>query len=338
VTGRLLLPGNKPLASGIADITIDPTHHVYAPSGPDGVFVFPAVPPGSYSLLLSDPLGTGVATRSISVTADVSIGDIVLDVDAPTVAAMTPAPASASVLRNTTIRLTFSEPIRPGTINADNVALTGPAGTVAATLDVTDGDTVVTMTPLAALADESRYSVRVRNVQDRFAKPMAADFVAAFTTVDIKAPIVIDASPAAGTGGAPVSTPIRIRYSETIDPARFSGAPIVLTGPAGVVAGRTDYLLGNTTVVFTPNLPLAEDASYTVSVQRATDLSGNTQASALTYQFTTTDRTAPQIAALVPANNGNVVENGITSVTADVGTAHDQRPVVDEPAAQRVAA
>jgi hypothetical protein len=151
---------------------------------------------------------------------------------------------------------------------------------------------------------------------------MTADYVAVLTTLDDSVPAVVETSPAAGTAGAPIGTPIRIKYSESINRNAFTGSPIALAGPGGAVAGRTDYLLGNTIIVFTPNAPLAEDATYTVTVQAAMDLAGNRQAAPLSYQFTTSDRTPPQI-ELKAGNDGLVVEDGIAKVTAEVGTTND---------------
>src|SRR5262249_38322206 len=89
------------------------------------------------------------------------------------------------------------------------------------------------------------------------------------------------------------------------------------------VDGRIDFAFGNTAIVFTPTLPLQEDARYEVQTLPATDLSGNVQPIGLTYAFTTTDRTAPTISSLTPGNNGTVIENGVTQVVANVGTTHD---------------
>lgn len=325
VSGRALLSADTPAAHIVAQLitSVDPDLRLFAESGADGVFTFPAVPPGTHPLSLNDPIGPGVASRSVTVAANVALGDVLLDTAAPSILASNPANAATGVPSNTAIRVTFSEPIRPGTITAETVSLSGPAGALLATLDFSDNDSIVTLTPLAPLAPETRYTLRVFGVQDRFGKVMGGDYVATFTSVDITPPAIVSANPAVETGGAPVYSPIRIAFSETIDPVRFVGAPIVLTGPAGAVAGRTDYLFGNTVVVFTPNFPLSEDSQYDVTVARATDLAGNSQAAALSYRFTTTDRTPPQIAALTAANGGLIVENGTTSVVAQVGAAND---------------
>ena len=52
---------------------------------------------------------------------------------------------------NQAVRVVFTEPILPGTVNATNVVLEAPTGPVTYALNVSDGDTVATLTPLAPL-------------------------------------------------------------------------------------------------------------------------------------------------------------------------------------------
>jgi hypothetical protein len=76
-------------------------------------------------------------------------------------------------------------------------------------------------------------------------------------------------------------------------------------------------------MVFSPAYPLAEDAVYHVTVLPATDLAGNVQPAGLDFEFATTDRTPPLIAALTPVGTGQVVEGGVARVVADVGPSFD---------------
>ena len=322
VSGRVLLPGDRPLAGALAELIVDNSLSIFAESGSNGIFTFAAAPTGTYQIVISDPIGSGRALRTVTITGDVSLGDILLDVAAPLVIASTPAPAAIGVGAQDPITITFSEPVRQATADA-GISLSGPAGSVMARIDYTNDDSVAVLTPLASLTHQTRYTLRVHGVEDRFGKPMTADYVATFTTLDDTPPMVVETSPANGTNGAPIVTPVRIRYSESINRSGFTGDPIALTGPDGAVAGRTDYLLGNTLIVFTPNAPLKEDAAYTATVQPAKDLAGNQQPAAVSFQFRTSDRTAPEIVDLIPANGGLVVEDGIAKVTADVSTSND---------------
>src|SRR6185295_17181540 len=82
-----------------------------------------------------------------------------------------------------------------------------------------------------------------------------------------------------------------------------------------------DYTLGNTVLVFTPNLPLDEAAAYRVQMSAAVDPAGNAQPQDLDYVFSTTDRTPPQVLGLHAA--ASVIEHTTATVTADLGASHD---------------
>ena len=236
----------------------------------DGSFVFDPAPLAPYTLMLQDPIGSGIAQRTGTVTANSLLGDIVLDEAPPAIAASAPAASASAVPQNQIITLTFTEPILPGTVNATNVVLESPTGPVTYALNISNGDTVATLTPLAPLKDETRYVIRVENVKDRVGKVMPARYTSTFTTVDITAPSFVSINPAVGANGVPVYTPVRIQFSEPIDPAKFGGPPFTMTGPQGVaIAGRLDYIQGNTILVFTPNIPLADDSAYRVRMSAA---------------------------------------------------------------------
>src|SRR5262249_29081590 len=156
-------------------------------------------------------------------------------------------------------------------------------------VNVVEGDTVATLTPISALKDETRFTVRVDGVKDRVGKTMAPRFTSTFTTLDITPPSFVSIGPAPGSNGVPIYTPVRIQFTEPIDPAKSRGPPIAMTGPQGAVTGRIDYTLGNTVLVFTPNLPLDEATVYRVVMSAAGDPTGNMQAQDLDYTFSTTD-------------------------------------------------
>jgi hypothetical protein len=327
VGGRVLRAAGQPASGVVAELILGPgtpgERRLYHETSADGVFLFDPSPLASYTLNLQDPAGPGLAVRSGSVAGDGVLGDIVLDEAPPAVASTVPAASGVAVPKDQVVRIVFTEPILPGTVTAQNVVLQGPSGVVAYALNVTDGDTVATLTPLAPLKDETRYSIRVDGVNDRVGRVMAASYTSSFTTVDITAPTFTSISPAVNGSGVPIVSPVRIQFSEPIDPARFHAPAFTLTGPQGAIAGRLDYILGNTVLVFTPNLPLAEASAYRVQMSAAVDAAGNSQPQDLDYVFTTTDRTPPQILGLVAANNGAVIENTTASVTANVGASHD---------------
>lgn len=381
LSGRVLFSDQSP-AQGIL-LTLDllrmmPTNPnipwiLYGQTDAEGLFQFRGVPTGACRLVLEDPLGPGAAQRSLDMLNSVDLGDIVLDDTLPGVVSMEPMAGAVNVPLGQIIRIRFSEPVNPGTVNQESVVVTRSDGIVVlGTRNITEGDTLLTFTPLEPLKDEARYTMRISanppfdtldadqsgsisrveaarlyavlvrfddydtnadnrlsrteypdGLQDYLGHVMERDFVASFTTVDITPPSVQDASPAPNTGGVSINSVIRVVYTEPIDPAAFVGPAIRLIRDGNPVEGRMDMILGNTGMVFTSKFPLAEDVTYEVIVLPASDLSGNAQAQGLSYVFSTTDRTPPEIQSLALSDNGTVIEGGLGTVTADVGPAFD---------------
>ena len=320
LSGRVLLENSGNPAVGVTAEVVIAGKHFFTESAADGTFAFATLPLGTFALALQDPIGTGLANVSGTLAGVNLLGDITLDASAPVVSEMVPAPSSTGVLKNTSIRVVMSEPVDPALVNTTNVTLSDANGIVASSVTLTEGDKAITLTPLALLSEQTKYSLRVGALRDRVGHPMRAEFVATFTTADTIPPVTLSTSPAAATVGASIFSPIRITFNEAIDPAKFRAASFALLSPAGSpVAGRLDFLFGNTVVVFTPNLPLTSGASYRVQSPAAVDMSSNAQSAGLDYVFSTTDGTPPSITQLVIGGNGTVIENTATSVTATVG-------------------
>jgi hypothetical protein len=320
LSGRVLFPGGAPAANIVEELVIG-GRHLFVQSAADGTYAFAATPVGAYTLTLQDPIGPGLAYRSGTIIGPTTLADVQLDTGPPAVSSVSPAPSASGVARDAKVQIVFSEPIDVGTATQANVSLGDGAANVVGTIQAGSGDTTITFTPLAALKDETQYTIRVANIKDRVGNMLPSAYVTSFTTVDIKPPRTISISPAPATSGVAIDSPVRIQFSEKIDPVRFTGVPIVVSGAAGAIAGRIDYLFGNTVVVFTPNVPLADTASYRVDRLPATDLSGNIEPAPASYSFATTDRTPPVLAGLTAPPT--VIENTPATVTASLGPSSD---------------
>ena len=300
VTGRVLLSSGAAGKGVVVELSRG-SARLFAEADATGAFVFESVALGSITLSAQDPVGPGTARRSEILVGDFDFGDIVLDDAAPAVGSVTPAGGAIDVPLVTTVRVAFTEPVTLATALAPGaIVLNGPEGDVAGFVEVEpgSGDSAVTFHPLSSLRDQARYTLRVSGVQDRVGKVMAAPYTSTFTTIDLTAPSVIEATPLAGTSGVAVASVVRVKYNESVNPAKYRGPPITLTGPAGAVEGRTDFAFGNTTLVFTPVRPLSQDGTYRVAVAAATDLSGNEQPAGSNWTFTTTDGTPPVVVSL----------------------------------------
>jgi hypothetical protein len=324
LSGRVLTAGGTPAASVAATLEsgyFGSNRAAFVTSDANGAFAFSGLANGGYTLVLADPLGPGVAKRIVQIAGvDVSLGDVVLDEAAPTVAAVTPPAGALGVPLAQQVRLQFSEPLDPASLTAGAVALTGPAGLVLAAAAWSENDTVITLTPVTPLSEATRYAVQVAGLRDRVGKVIAAMFSSTFTSIDLTAPTTTGVNPSPGASGVTINTTVRLAYSEAIDASRFLGPPIVLAKAGTPIDGRLDYALGSTVVIFTPARPLEVGVRYDVAALPASDLSGNEQPIPLAFSFTTSDLTPPRVLSLTAASP-TVIEGTTAIVTADVGQA-----------------
>jgi hypothetical protein len=322
LSGRVLAGSGAAAGGVVAELQAN-GGSLFAETNADGLFSFDAVSAGPYTLRLQDPIGSGIARRVGTIVVAggaINLGDITLDEAAPLVTSATPADGAQGVSRSPEIRVTFSERLNAATVNASTMTLVGPDGQVGGQIDTLDNDSVARfrLLPGVQLKDQARYTVRLNGVADLAGRVMSGDFTAAFMTVDLTPPSIVETTPTTGASGVTIDTTIRVRYSEIVNPTLFNGAAVTLLGPAGAVDGRIDFAFSNTLAIFTPARPLAEDTLYTVRIARATDVTGQQQAADTEFQFATTDRTPPVVVSLVPSNNGMVIQNATVSVAATV--------------------
>ncbi|MEQ1870490.1 MAG: carboxypeptidase regulatory-like domain-containing protein, partial [Vicinamibacterales bacterium] len=175
LSGRTVFLNGGP-AAGVtveAILPVDgpaPDEHFFEVTDQNGQFDYPALPIGTYAVSFEDPLGSGIARRTVVLTGDTDLGNIVLDDALPGVASVIPAAASVGVPRNTAVQIVFSEPVDAATVTQANISLVGPVSTVLGTLQLSAGDTTVTFTPLAPLVDQTLYSLTVQRIKDRIGK------------------------------------------------------------------------------------------------------------------------------------------------------------------------
>src|SRR5262249_34735115 len=112
---------------------------------------------------------------------------VVADTQPPAVTAVTPAADATGVATGTTVRVTFSEPLAAATVSGSTVELrTSSQVTVAGSVAYEASTRTATLTPNAALAPASTYTVSVRGgsggVTDVAGNALAATFTSSFTT------------------------------------------------------------------------------------------------------------------------------------------------------------
>jgi hypothetical protein len=221
------------------------------------------------------------------------------DTTAPTVTATLPADGSTNVAINTTVTATFSEAMDPTTITAAGtftLKLTLAPGTaVAGTVTYDAATHVATFTPTSPLANSTGYTATITTAaKDAAGNALAANKVFAFTTIaDTTPPTVLSTSPANGATAVPITTTVKVTFSEAMDASTVTAAgtfTLKATGPPSVdVAGTVTYDAATHVATFTPTLSLAPSTNYTATVTTtAKDAAGNPLSpGTLTITFTT---------------------------------------------------
>ena len=272
----------------------------------------------------SAPLASGTSyTATVTTGAKDAFGNpmgaaktwtfITADVIAPTVTAVVPANGATSVALNTTVRVTFSEPMLASTINGTNITLrpTSSSTPVAATVTYEAGTNTAVLTPSAPLSATTNYTVTVTTgVRDASNNALASQFTSTFTTLtpDSTPPQVSSVQPANLATGVPTNTTVRVTFNEPMDVTTITNVNIVLrnTLTSALIPATVTYDAATRVATLTPTGPLSNLTNYTVNVTTAVkDASGNALASQFNSSFTTAaaaDNTAPTIVSRNPSN------------------------------------
>jgi len=251
---------------------------------------------------------------------------------APTVTAVTPIDKAVGVPINTSLAVTFSEPIAPLTGSASFTVTcaapcTSPAGTV--TLDASGEN--ATFTPTADLAPLTEYTATITGAKSLASSAaLASPYVWQFktgVTADTTRPRVLLTDPATTspgpTVGAPVNAAITAAFTKDMAPATIGATSftVTCTTPCVSPAGAVTYEGGDRTAVFTPTAPLTVGTTYTATLTTAiTDLAGNAlagnqaplpAASDYVWTFTTSSAPAPAANVTVSSTNPTADQTGV---------------------------
>lgn len=285
----------------------------------DGAFSIGPIPVGNFSLQALGPTFAGIARLPGSVSAngeEVDLGDVIFDEDDPFVVSVTPEHTADGVDINTTVELLFNEALDPSRIEPAGIYIRSGngGGTVPASVTLLeDAEGVmrlVRLTPNAPLQSEVTYEVVViddvrlsatggvlgRGPVDLVGRPMVVPFVSRFTTRDQDSPQLLSFTPVAGAEQIDPRAVIRLTFNE---PIRSDGIDFSLTGPFGPVAGAATVGVNGLVLVFTPQVDLSPNSTYTASVSGIRDLAGNFALDQpFVSTFATIDTIGPAIAEL----------------------------------------
>jgi hypothetical protein len=238
------------------------------------------------SMGVSDPAGNYLNTAYCWSFTTGSGPDLV----PPQIVSYYPAKNAISVPRNTHISTTFSEALDPASVNAQSLALYKGSTAVAATLKVSGS--IVTLDPLATLASNTQYTVKISNaLRDLSNNYLTSNFSWSFTTgagSDTSAPGVTGSSPPNGATGVALASVMTVQLSESPDPATVNGSTVLLHND-----DIDEYLSGQVTLAghqisFQPLSRLDENIQYTMTISSAlADLAGNFLSGGYSWTFVT---------------------------------------------------
>lgn len=204
------------------------------------------------------------------------------DTTPPTVTAVAPLNGATGVAADAAVTVTFSEPMNPATLTTGAVTMTG------GTLTGVSYSAALRQLTLQTLPFPSGATVSITlstAMQDANGNGLAAPYSWSFTVfADTTAPTVVATTPIAQGRLVGPQQPVRVRFSEPMNPATLTAATFTLS-PA--VAGAVSYDSATTSAVFTPTtaLPLGTELTATVTTG-ATDTAGNALAAPLSFSFT----------------------------------------------------
>ncbi len=327
ITGRAVLPdGTTPAVQALVAIQAGGrTLTLYTDE--TGAFTLPSIPLGSFLLVLEEHLGPGVREVRGSLASNgqiLDLGTLALDAVDPRVVAVTPAAGAVDVSRNATVVVRFSEPMDTTRNPVGNLARieTAAGQLVGADAVWIDGDTAIQATPRQPLANASIFRLKVdRNlVFDKAGRQLAQTVQTTFTTADQVPPAVIEVRPVDGARQVPLASPVRVTFSEVVNPATLSGSALQLTDLTAGAGVTTTFQLdtANRTATVTPVAGLIDGHRYQFTVQGVADTVGNSMTTSFHMAFQALDGAAPVIAVTQPAEGAQLTSGDRLTVSAAV--------------------
>ncbi len=243
---------------------------------------------------------------------------------APTIVSTTPVDGATGIARSPTISITFSEPMAPASL-AGTFTVASASGPVAGTIS-TDGSTAV-FTPAAPLTLSTQYTASITTAATSV-KGVALGTARSwrFTTTDqaVTVPTVVSNSPLALATDVPLNAPIRVTFSEAMDPATLNETTFTVSSTTPVLGTVSAT---NSTATFLPIAHLPPMTSFTVTVTTAAkSAAGVALATDHVFRFTTGTTVTPGLPVALGSASAFVIlaKSGVSNVptstiTGDVG-------------------
>ena len=226
------------------------------------------------------------------------------------VSSVNPINNAVNIPNNTTITVTFSEPIKTGNNNIQLVNSSGTAIPFTSTLS----SNILTITPTNLLNNDTKYTLTLHtgSVTDLSGNPLTL-WGTSFSVGP--APTIKTVNPINNASTKNVSESVKFTFSEPIKKGNMSIEFKTSNGTAIPFTTSTINTTGTTTLTITPSITLT-NGTYTVVLHTGsvTDLAGNPLA---LYQTKfTVDTIPPTVKTVNPINNAtNITLNPVINFT-----------------------
>lgn len=238
----------------------------------------------------------------------------------PLVIRTSPISNATLVPRNQVITATFNEKMDPASFSQASFTLEGvtKAGfPVTGIVSYSIADSSLRFVPGSALALATTYTGTVKaTVKDLKGNVLQADYVWAFSTGPIVAPVVTLTDPANLASNIALNKVVTATFSVAMDPLTINTTTFTLKQGTTAISGTVTY--SGTTASFTPTVSLAPNTIYTATITTGAQNADGTPLQA-NYVWTFTSGAAPTVISTDPVNNATgVILNKIVTATFSV--------------------
>jgi fibronectin type 3 domain-containing protein len=254
-------------------------------------------------------------------------------ISAPTVTSTVPASDETDVSVGSFPRATFSRAMDASTINNSTVALTGPAGAVAAGVSFDAPSRTVTLTPYAPLAFSTTYTMTLAStVKSLDGAPLGTPYTWQFTTQAPPPPDVLSTSPDDLSTDVSSTASVRAKFTRQLDPATVTTSSFTLRDSGGsLVPASVSYNSTTSVAILHPTAALSLSDTYTARLGTAiATTDGVHLAGAYVWSFTVAAAAPapPTLTSFTPASGSGSVSTA-TTATATFSRAMDSSTLTD---------
>ena len=249
------------------------------------------------------------------------------DTVVPTIVTLSPPSGASNVGDNANVRIVFSKPINPLTVNSSTIQLSGGgASVVPDAISLSNNNQMVLLVPHAPLPDNTLMTLTISGITDvagNQVTPQTTQFTTG-TGPDVVAPLVVWTSPLETSSdqpptNVPLNAIMQLETNEPVDPGTVNSNTftVVDTTTEQALTGTYSVSADGLTITFIPAAPLAAGHQYSVGFISLgiTDLAGNLLSSTVSglkgnFSFTTgtsASTNAPQITGFSPANGAMAI-------------------------------